>query len=881
MNKRREIKRLAEKAVGDMIDKLYDHMTPVGSFCIQIAANELPPDEIPILHLTNSEVVIENSIHSSPIRYVLAPEYFGKKVRKQLEKMLMRTQELHESAKESADRFIKILREKGTESTINFLAETGFDTDGIRMLFSVVTDRIQDRLREEYPPQPVAPQPISDINIGDIGDVPPPPRPIPTVASAPAEYPPPRRSEATSEIQFGPQPDPLAHVEPLGRHSEALLRNHIRNSRIETVVGRLDEIINEDVHEEALRSEDETAISSEYDNDQQVLACRTIKWFYSDISTTSFIGHDDKVEITNRARQRNISADVIRSMINMFNTIKSLGNQGTTLSQNHRGQAQALIHYLYGNDLIIDIHKAGRLSVCGELLGIYGPYIIEEIALHNVKAERIYRPQDHERVDEVDTIDREDLEAAADVYDETVEHNRQRLYEEMTSRREADRGEVPLPPTAEQMETLQVVDEAMEWRERVEQQLRELDPDREYVRIIEEYYNDFIHNIGWISDPDRSNLALDYCRHTTTPRNPPTMHEVINCLNAREHLSPYPRESDEEDVRQRVDSFQPRNELLLQLDPRWEYRSAIQGYFHSFIYSIGYISMDDRSELIGNVCGQHDLVGETMNNIVTFLNSRQNIPPGRSVRSTITLEPPEDIIDEEDDIVDLELDIEEPILQDPRPVGLSAIPPDVTITAETVLEGTPVRISVDDAALRLFAHRTGTTRTDGADTIGPRVGDELAMQLYASADDNNIPRSSMAWAIQTYDRIHEDESMGHYDEEHRRQSDIFINTNYTDTDLINDDDRLMMIHRAELFGIDTEVFISALDSHNELAQAFGSHNELSDGFQSPPPIPQGSDSPSAVDDPHPEGQGTDVDDPHPEGQGSDSPTEVFDMTRRQ
>ena len=59
-------------------------MNPVGSLCVQISTNELPPDQIPILHITNSEVVIDGTIHASPVRYIVSPEYFGKKIRNRM-----------------------------------------------------------------------------------------------------------------------------------------------------------------------------------------------------------------------------------------------------------------------------------------------------------------------------------------------------------------------------------------------------------------------------------------------------------------------------------------------------------------------------------------------------------------------------------------------------------------------------------------------------------------------------------------------------------------------------------------------------------------------------------------------------------------------------
>jgi hypothetical protein len=138
---------------------------------------------------------------------------------------------------------------------------------------------------------------------------------------------------------------------------------------------------------------------------------------------------------------------------------------------------------------------------------------------------------------------------------------------------------------------------------------------------------------------------------------------------------------------------------------------------------------------------------------------------------------------------------------------------EVDITANTVLEGTPQRIRIQDAAHRLFAHVTGCNNPE-TDSIGRYVDDETRTQLYDSAYRSNIPREAINVSIQLYNAIHSNEELDTREEEQSRKSDIFILSHYNTDDIINDEERLEMIHRAELFDIDTEIFISRLDEHN-------------------------------------------------------------------
>jgi hypothetical protein len=138
-----------------------------------------------------------------------------------------------------------------------------------------------------------------------------------------------------------------------------------------------------------------------------------------------------------------------------------------------------------------------------------------------------------------------------------------------------------------------------------------------------------------------------------------------------------------------------------------------------------------------------------------------------------------------------------------------------TLTSNRIQESNPtnVRVNLHDSALRLFAHVTGSSNPE-TDSIGRYVDGAMRRELYVSADRNNIPRAYMDWAIELYDNIHRDEPLPTLESEHIRQSEIFITSEYNNDDIINDEDRLQMIHRAELFGIDTDTFISTLDEHN-------------------------------------------------------------------
>jgi len=868
VNKRREIKRLAEKAVGDIIEMLYKHTTPIGSICIQVATNELPPDDIPILHLANAEVTVDKSIVLSPVRYVLAPEYFGERIRDKM-KLAARKEELRaKSIEDAAQYFVDKLKTEGIDKSIIYLEETGFNDYGIRQVFSSVLDRIQ----QKNPPRP---EPVN-IDLEEIEPMPPP----------------------------SPPPEPIA--EPLSTREELILRDQIRRRPTRTIVEDLDSIINTELRDS--HTGDTLNIPPIYADDEQVRACRVIRSYFDDITDTNFIGFEDKIEITTRARGQNISVDVIRSMIAMFNNIRQIGQRHTRLNTNHRAQAQALVHYLFGNDTVISLRNGGRLTLCGQLLGVYEPYVIEEVAKHNTKANRILNATDAvNSVREVDTVDEEDLQAAADVYDRVVEDAR---------------GDLPIP-TASQLDEARIVDNEMEWREHTEFRLGQIDPNRNYVQVIEEYYTDFIHNIGWISDPDRSYLTLELCRQsgpTRTSRTPAIMHEVINILNSREHLPVTPSNDlsdiDNEDLRVSIDQFNDLNRQLNHLDPSGGCRVAIQDYFNTFLYSIGWISSEDRSQLIDPICEERDINPDLMNHIVTFLNSRENLPVGRSVPTRGIFNRPSEevptparvVSDEEDDeeelpegftpeeliididdippsnerhvahrlIIDylrgenidvdyidnahrgelLELatfeEIEHNVMtqainqfngdeEDRRRLfdemetrRESAEEPTITITSETVLDGTMQRINVDVAALQLFARITGTTRDD-VDSIGRRVSDELTTELFARADENNIPRDSMSWAIRTYNSIHGNEPMSTYNDEHSRQSVILINSNYESNYIISDDDRLDMIHKAELFGIDSHIFISRLDIHNRAAHIL---NEASEEASEPETIPR-------------------------------------------
>jgi hypothetical protein len=150
-----------------------------------------------------------------------------------------------------------------------------------------------------------------------------------------------------------------------------------------------------------------------------------------------------------------------------------------------------------------------------------------------------------------------------------------------------------------------------------------------------------------------------------------------------------------------------------------------------------------------------------------------------------------------------------------------------TLTANRIQESNPtnVRVNLRDSALRLFAHVTGSSNPE-TDSIGRYVDGAMRRELHASADRNNIPRAYMDWAIETYDDIYRDEPLRSLEAEQSRQSDIFINANYPSIHIINDEDRLEMIHRAELFGIDTEVFISRLDAHNREAERLQALNPI-------------------------------------------------------
>ena len=850
MNKRREIKRLAEKAVGEMIELLYKHMNPVGSLCVQISTNELPPDQIPILHITNSEVVIDGTIHASPVRYIVSPEYFGKKIRNRMVAALRRKQLEADAEESSAQKFINILRERGVDKSIVFLEETGFSPDGIKRVLTAVLDKIQKhenaihgnlRAPIEEPVEETVPMP--------------PPRPMPS----------------TDEPRFT-------------RSEEILIRNSIGHNQVSRVVDQFDRIINEDVSETATRRDNSPDIPSQYTNDQQVQACRLIRSYFDDVSTTNFIGFEDKIEITTRARGEGISVDVIRSMIAMFNNIRQIGQRHNTLNVNHRAQAKALVHYLFGNDIIISINSSERIALCGQLLGVYEPYVIEEIANHNAKANRIIDARNAvNSEEEVDSVNEEDLQAAADRYDQLIrESNQESLFNQMEENRQRDErgtnpwtGEGPaiasppdeediLIPTASQLEETVIVDDEMEFREHTEFRLTQVDPNRNYVQIIEEYYTDFIHNIGWISDPDRSYLSLELCNPSRTSRTPEIMHEVINVLNSREHLPAVENATDlstvsNEDLRVAIDQFNGLNSQLTHLDPTGNCRVAIQDYFSTFLYSIGWISSEDRSELINRICDERDINPDLMNHIITFLNSRENLPVGRSVPTrsifnrtdeepsmparVITDEQEEEQLPEgfiPEELLDIRQDARRLIINYLRAENLDVdyidnahrvelldlgefeeIPRDVMSQAIHEFNGNidnPIqRIDIDDAALRLFAHITGTTNHD-VDTMGTYVPQDMITQLYESADRNNIPRDNMGWAILTYNQIHENESMNGYDEEQGRQSDVFINANYSDNEIINDADRLVMIDRARLLGIDTAIFELSIDTHNRVLQ---------------------------------------------------------------
>lgn len=764
MDKKREIKRLAEKAVRDMIDELYNHIKPVGSLCVQIATNELPPDQIPILHITNSEIVVEGAIHAYPIRYTLAPEYFGEKLRNRMLAAFRRKQLEADNERSSAQKFVDILKVRGVDQSIIFLEETGFSDEGIKRVLTAVLNKIQNREKEINPPRASAEELLNTT-----GPVAPP-----------------------------PQPEPIA--DPIPFRDEMTIRHRIRNNEIQDVVDQFDEIINANVHEAATRRDDLVNIPNTYANDQQVQACRIIRSYFDDVSTVNFIGYSQKIELSNRSREQNVSNDVMSSMIAMFNNIRQVAEQQRSLSSKHRLQAKALIHYIHSADVTISIQDAGRLSSCGELIGIYAPYIVEEIAMHN---SRVY-DLTSDSVEEVDTVSDEDLGAAEEVYDRLVtEENRESLYNQMEERRQQEeRGESPVA-TEEQIQPARVVNHEMEERRRIDIRLLEIDPDGEYRNVIEEYYNNYIPNIGWISDPDRSYLCNQLCHTTSTSRFPDIMHNMINVLNERENLPPNP----EEEERQVIDTFRYANSRLRALDPHNIYRTAIQDHYGGFIFSIGWIDAGHRSSLTHQVCVDFQLEPEIMDDIINYLNSRQDLP--------------------NDEEIDLDIDV----------------------------DNTIERIDIDDAALRLFAHVTGTTNND-IDSIGPVIGPALAEELYESSDRHNIPRNSMRLAILTYDQIHENESMDGYEEEQSRQSDVFIDLNYNTDEIINDEDRIVMMDRARLLAIDTEIFSLSIDIHNRNAQL----NALSD-------IPQQEQPPPAVDDPH----------PSPHSEENDSSAEIFEM----
>lgn len=401
MNKRREIKRLAEKAVGEMIELLYKHMNPVGSLCIQISTNELPKDQIPILHIANSEVVIDGTIHSLPVRYTLAPEYFGKNIRNRMLSALRQKQLEADAEESSAQKFINILKERGVDKSITFLEETGFSSDGIKRVLTAVLDKIQKH--------------EDKIN----GNLRSPSEDIPT----PSE-----------------PPRPAPNAPRFSRSEEIQVRQDINRNRVSDVIDELDRIINSDLSEMTTRGDDLLDIEPQYANNQQVQACRVIRSCFDDISTIGFLGYSQKLDITNLAREQNISEDVTRSMIAMFNVVRQLGQRHNRLSTNHREQAKGLVHYMFGNEVMINAHEAGKITKCGELIGIYTPYIIEEIAVHNARAYDL----NPEQTEEVDTVSDEDLQAAADVYDRNIEQERQRqLYEDMEERRRRDeRGDI-------------------------------------------------------------------------------------------------------------------------------------------------------------------------------------------------------------------------------------------------------------------------------------------------------------------------------------------------------------------------------------------------------------------------------------------------------
>jgi len=780
VNRNREIKRLAQKAVVEMIDELLKYMKPTGSICVQIAANEFPPDNIPVLHLANSEVIVDGTPHNSTIRYMTAADYFGQAIRDKISEAKKLAELRKQQDEDFAEVFLRTLKEESIEEATSFLEITGFSNEGIKRVLMTVVDKIK------------IPNGIEDEIENQIDSIVP-------------EYSSPRP----------PPPQP----QPIDQHEELRLRRNIDRIdgriRLTTAVNELNATINRnvptpDVNENDPQPTYDISMPGEYSNDPEVIACLTIGNYYNNVRIISRIDSYEKRQIIDIYSRENMPRNAIRSMIRIFNDIRKVGEKYINISNNHKKQAETLINHLYASDYVLGTYDYGRVILCGKLLGIYEPYIIDKLAHHNQNADNLQAIEN-----ESEEISNEDLEAAADVHDRIViSQQREQLYNEMAERREVEeRGGNPLTTQESTINSEDISPSQNRQRahEIIIQYLRNANLDIDYIEEI--HRRDLLEMADFEHIPQEHMITAINQFNSEEELTTPEITSVLSENSITRDLHEIVRVPIT-DIPDRSGVDDPSDATLVRacriIKDYYEDRDAdnsnlISSYARMQINDMArqLEIQEDIMELVMNLFNEIKRIG-TMD--FTFSETNQ-----RQAKALV------EYMYEENIMIDT-YDKEKVVLcGEMYGIYIPYIVRELAVHNKKAREeiSQNVMSNIDDAVLRLFARITGTTDHD-IDTMGAYVPQDMITQLYESADRNDIPRANMEWAILTYNQIHENESMNGYDEEQGRQSDVFINANYSNNEIINDTDRLVMIERARLLGIDTTIFELSIDSHNRV-----------------------------------------------------------------